>query len=455
MAHKIVVALALGVGLVGGQSTAFTDPQTGITYQQISREDYTFGVALPEKPTGDFIGRISAKGSQGWAGVSLGGRMTNSLMVVAWPHENKVVSSLRHSMGYASPGPNANASISLKAIPAGTSFDGKTYTYTFLCKGCAHKDRSTFAADASLIDIGYGYAAEGVTSPANTLSTLSFHSSGFGLFGLNLANAKSPKFATWAAMARDAESPLKTGDTIPNNHKVLVSNETYDYIVVGGGPSGLITSQRLTETGRSVLLIERGLASTASTGGKRLVPWNQSLTYYDVPGLFESLPTATRGEGYCTDTASVAGCILGGGGSVNGMAFIHPPSWDFDDYWPAGWKWSNVAPAAARLYARNPGTTLSSRDGKYHDNEVYTLLERWFTDNGWNFADGIQQPENKTHSFGHPQINVGSLFWWTELTRYPGRKWPSLGTDPHISTPGAGQIHLQAAAQHQSDSRNP
>jgi cellobiose dehydrogenase (acceptor) len=407
----ILTTLALGLGLVGSthsQSTVFTDPQTGIKYQQITRDDYSFGIALPENITTDFIGRISARGSKGWAGVSLAGRMGNSLMVVAWPHENKIVASLRHSTSYASPGPNSNASISLKTIPAGTSFDGTTYIYTFLCKGCIHNDRSTFKADANIPSLGYGHSSDAINSPANALSTLSYHSSGFGLFQVNLANAKSQKFTTWASMARDTESPPDSvgGTYLPSNGAVLVSNSTYDYIVVGGGPAGLITSQRLTETGRSVLLIERGLASTASTGGKRFVPWNESLTYYDVPGVFESLPSATLGEGYCKDTAAVAGCILGGGGSVNGMAFIHPPSWDFDDNWPAGWKWSDVAPSAARLYARNPGTTLPSRDGKYHDNAVYALLEGWFKDNNWTFADGIRQPDDKTQSYGHPSINV-------------------------------------------------
>ena len=333
MAWKsILTMLGLGLGLVGSthaQSTVFTDSQTGITYQQITRGDYTFGIALPENITTDFIGRISARGSKGWAGVSLGGRMADSLMVVGWPHEKKIVASLRHSTGYASPGPNSNASISLRTIPAGTSFDGTTYTYTFLCKGCIHAARSTFKADANLPNLGYAHSADAISSPVNALSTLSYHDSGSGLFQVNLALGRSQKFSTWAAMARDTESPLDTstgsGTPPPSDSTVLVSNSTYDYIVVGGGPAGLITSQRLTETGRSVLLIERGPASTASTGGKRFVPWNQSLTYYDVPGVFDSLPSATLGEGFCKDTASVAGCILGGGGSVNGMAFIHPP----------------------------------------------------------------------------------------------------------------------------------
>lgn len=412
--NTMLTTVSLGLGLVGitqAQSTAFTDAQTGIQYQQITKGDFTFGIALPEKATTDFIGRISAKGSKGWAGVSLGGPMVKSLMVVAWPHEKKIVASLRNSVGYASPGPNLNASISLKTIPAGTSVDDTTYTYTFLCKGCIQTDGSTFKADADLPSLGYGLSAAAVSSPADPFSSMAFHTTGYGLFEGNLAAARSPKFATWAASARDAESPAKApgggGATPPpSDNTAKVSTSTYDYIVVGAGPAGLITAQRLTETGRSVLLIERGGASIASTGGKRFVPWNKTLTYYDVPGVFMTLPFVTLGEGFCSDTAGLAGCILGGGGSMNGMAFIRPSSWDFDDNWPAGWKSSDMAPSAARLYARNPGTTLPSKDGKYYDNEIYTVMEDMLKGNGWNYADSIQRPDDKNRSYSHPSLNV-------------------------------------------------
>ncbi|CRK18998.1 hypothetical protein BN1723_011736, partial [Verticillium longisporum] len=375
----------LALGLFSGaqaQSAAFTDPDTGIVYQQVTRRAYTFGIALPETPGTDLIGRISVQGASGWGGVSLGGRMANSLMVIAWPNGDDIVASLRHSTGYASPGLYAGDA-TLKTIAAGTSFDGATFTFTFLCEGCIQTDGTTFAAGASTADIGYGLAGASVSAPTKPASPLTFHSGGFGIFGVDLAAAQSSQFATWAALADETGGPPGGGggETLnPGNNTVPISNSTYDYIVVGGGPAGLVASQRLTETGRSVLLIERGRASTASTGGNRLVPWNQSLTYYDVPGLFSNLPFATLGEGYCTDTAAVAGCVLSGGGSVNGMAFIHPPTWDFDDEWPEGWTWDDVAPAAARLYARNPGTTTPSRVGSStHQIYIQSLPKSYYS----------------------------------------------------------------------------
>ncbi|PBP22038.1 cellobiose dehydrogenase [Diplocarpon rosae] len=416
--------LAVGLGLFSttahGQSTAYADAATGITFQQVTEGTFTFGIALPETASTDFIGRISTTGAAGWAGISLKGPMTGSLMVVAWPNAEQVVASLRLASGYSNPGV-FTGSASLKPIPAGTTFDGTTYTYTFLCEGCLQTDGSTFAADAATANLGWAHADKTPTPPAEAGATLGYHSTGFGLFGVDLAGAKSASFATWAALAQaDSATPAPTpvgstlgavngttnGTTTGPTGPATTANATYDYIVVGGGPAGLVTSQRLIEAGHTVLLLERGPASTASTGGRKVVPWNSSLTFYDVPGVFISLTQGTEGEAYCTDTAAVAGCVLGGGGSVNGMAFIHPPHWDFDDAWPTGWKWADMAPAAERLYARNPGTTLPSRDGIWYDNQSAVVLSSWLETNGWNFADAMQNPDDKAKSFGPPQMNI-------------------------------------------------
>ena len=67
-------------------STVIVEPKTNITFSTYTdaNSGYTFGIALPTTPSTDFIGYITGKGV-GWSGVSLGGGMTNKLLIVAWP----------------------------------------------------------------------------------------------------------------------------------------------------------------------------------------------------------------------------------------------------------------------------------------------------------------------------------------------------------------------------------
>jgi Cytochrome domain of cellobiose dehydrogenase len=66
----------------------FVEPKTNISFSSYSdtTSGYTFGIALPTTPGTDFIGYLGGKGT-GWSGVSLGGPMTNKLLVVAWPNK--------------------------------------------------------------------------------------------------------------------------------------------------------------------------------------------------------------------------------------------------------------------------------------------------------------------------------------------------------------------------------
>lgn len=63
--------------------------------------------------------------------------------------------------------------------------------------------------------------------------------------------------------------------------------ETYDYIVVGAGPAGIIVADRLSETGGRTLLLEQGGPSYGITGGTERPGWlnGTGLSRVDVPGL--------------------------------------------------------------------------------------------------------------------------------------------------------------------------
>ncbi|KAF4771681.1 hypothetical protein N7455_008225 [Penicillium solitum] len=187
----------------------------------------------------------------------------------------------------------------------------------------------------------------------------------------------------------------------------VFQNHTYDYIVVGGGPSGIISAEKFAKAGKKVLLLERGVGPTVATGNNETLTWDDSLTPIDLPGLSANIGALDVWNQYmCTDTAGNAACVLGGGVTVNYMVFVHPPARDFDDKWPKGWKWKDVESAADRLYKRNPGTTLPSADGKRYDQSLYAVLSKFFGGLGWKSVDMIEQPDEKHQIYSYPSWNV-------------------------------------------------
>lgn len=82
--------------LAASHSSVVIEPKTNISFSSFSHSatGYTFGIALPTTPGTEFIGYLAGKGT-GWSGVSLGGPMTNKLLVVAWP--NKASTSIAGS----------------------------------------------------------------------------------------------------------------------------------------------------------------------------------------------------------------------------------------------------------------------------------------------------------------------------------------------------------------------
>ncbi|KAF7530166.1 hypothetical protein G7054_g9687 [Neopestalotiopsis clavispora] len=182
--------------------------------------------------------------------------------------------------------------------------------------------------------------------------------------------------------------------------------EVYDYIVVGGGPAGIITAERVAEAGKKVLLIERGSGPTAATGSNHTLSWNDTLTEIDLPGLSADIGGLDVWTEYiCTDVPNYAACVLGGGVTVNYMVFVHPPAHDFEK-WPKGWNWDGVSAAAERLYERNPGTTLPSADGQRYDQELYSILSNFFDNLGWTSVDMSEQPDEKFEVYSYPAWNI-------------------------------------------------
>ncbi|KAK2046406.1 GMC oxidoreductase [Colletotrichum somersetense] len=182
-------------------------------------------------------------------------------------------------------------------------------------------------------------------------------------------------------------------------------NETYDYIVAGGGTAGIVAAERLAASGPSVLLIERGGPALYVSGNRKTVPWNDTVTMYDVPGLAD-FTSADPDLQYCKDLVVTAGCMLGGSTMLNALLFIRPRAADFSG-WPEEWRWENgVAAAAEELYDRLPGTILASEDGKRYDDGAFDVMSRFLRANGWSEQDALNNVEAKESMYSHPVWSI-------------------------------------------------
>ncbi|KAK0381092.1 hypothetical protein CLIM01_01556 [Colletotrichum limetticola] len=405
------------LGLAGSataqlRASAYSDPQTGIDFQRYlpSAYPYSFGIAVPETIGTDFIGQmvvpISTKGN--WGAVSLKGGMLNGLLFVAWADGEDIKTSFRMGSAYANPDVYTATEVSAVPIANGTFVNSTHFSYTFLCQNCIN-DKTSLAGDSPIL--GWAYSDTSPSPVSDSAAALNYHSAGFGQFGLDIASAKSAKFDTWSKYAKAVETTPVPGNgtttPVPGNSTIpapTTSNTTYDVIVVGGGPAGIIAAERLAEKGSSVLLIERGPANTVALGSDMALPWNDTLTPYDIPALGSSM-TSLSGTSLCSDTASTAGCLLGGSSSINGLNFIHPPEHDWQR-WPAGWNWADVSDAASRLYERNPGTTEPSDDGKYYDDLTFRVLSGLLSAKGWSEVDSIESPNEKSSVFSRPSWSI-------------------------------------------------
>ncbi|TDZ20791.1 Cellobiose dehydrogenase [Colletotrichum orbiculare MAFF 240422] len=191
------------------------------------------------------------------------------------------------------------------------------------------------------------------------------------------------------------------------NNATTTRNASYDYIVAGGGTAGIVAAERLANSGRSVLLLERGGPSFYMTGNNKTMPWNGTVTMYDVPGMSD-FTGASPDLQYCKDLAIAAGCLLGGSTMLNALMYVKPRSADFAT-WPEEWHWENgVAEAAEEFYKRLPGTTLASEDGERYDDAAFDIVSRFLNANGWSEQDALNDVEAKELMYTHPPWSIAN-----------------------------------------------
>lgn len=240
-----------------------------------------------------------------------------------------------------------------------------------------------------------------------------FHNNGQSQFGAQVAEARNAAYSTWVNKGGNGTTPTPTpsgGPTptpTPTGPTSCVGSPaptgSYDYIVVGGGAAGIPVADKLSEAGKSVLLLEKGPPSLGRWGGIMKPGWlnGTNLTRFDVPGLCNQIWVDPTGIS-CTDIDQMAGCVLGGGAAVNAALWWKPVPVDFDYNFPTGWKGKDIQPAVERVFKRIPGTDTPSMDGKRYKTEGFDVLAKAFTADGWKQVTANDVPDQKNRTFTHP-----------------------------------------------------
>jgi choline dehydrogenase len=125
-----------------------------------------------------------------------------------------------------------------------------------------------------------------------------------------------------------------------------VSEQSFDYIVVGGGSAGCVVAGLLSEqTDAQVALLELG--ERAERHPETLLADGYKDAFANDALLLErfSVPQARCGK---QRLFLGSGRGMGGSGSINGMVYTRGDRRDYDS-WPRGWQYTDIAPVFERL----------------------------------------------------------------------------------------------------------
>ncbi|MBJ7614055.1 MAG: GMC family oxidoreductase N-terminal domain-containing protein [Candidatus Dormibacteraeota bacterium] len=187
----------------------------------------------------------------------------------------------------------------------------------------------------------------------------------------------------------------------------------FDYVVVGGGTAGCVVASRLTEDGRSkVLLLEAGGSDRKL---KFMIPASvlqlQLTSEHDWAYPAEPDPTRNdRADGWAS------GKVLGGSGSINGMVWVrgHPADYDqWSEQGCEGWDYATVLEHFRRSesYASGGDDRYRGRSGPVAvcENRFSHPLTSAFVQAAQSAGHELNDDYNGEHQegVGRTQLNIG------------------------------------------------
>lgn len=212
-----------------------------------------------------------------------------------------------------------------------------------------------------------------------------------------------------------------------------MTDETYDYIVVGAGSAGCVLADRLSAEGtHRVLLLEHG----GSDAGPFIqmpaaLSYPMNMTRYDWGYRAEPEPQLGGRSLACP-----RGKVIGGSSSINGMVYVRGHACDFDGWeaaGAAGWGYRHVLPYYKRLEASHGGEAgWRGEAGPLHvtrgprRNPLYQAFVEAGRQAGYELTADYNGA--KQEGFGPMEMTVWQGRRWSAAKAYlaPARKRPNL-----------------------------
>ena len=134
-----------------------------------------------------------------------------------------------------------------------------------------------------------------------------------------------------------------------------MSEETFDYVIVGAGSAGCVLADRLSEDGRTTVLV-------LEYGGSDRSLWIQMPTALSIPMNMERYDWRyyTEPEPNLNNRRlhTPRGKVLGGSSSINGLVYVRGNAQDFERWesqGASGWSYAQVLPYFRRAERRTGG----------------------------------------------------------------------------------------------------
>src|SRR5215210_5718355 len=195
------------------------------------------------------------------------------------------------------------------------------------------------------------------------------------------------------------------------------SPETFDFVIVGAGSVGCVLANRLTENGRTtVLLLEYGGSDRSvvvQMPSALSIPMNRPRHNWG----YETEPEPHLSGRYIN---TPRGKVLGGSSSINGLVYVRGNPFDFDRWHEEGargWAYRDVLPYFKRSETRAEGGDLyRGSDGPLHTcyGALNNPLHRVFI----AAARQAGYPETQDIN-GYQQEGFGRM----DMTVHAGRRW--------------------------------